>query len=352
MTLHVSNLSAEGRFPDADRPSAIAADAGISSRKSAFAESRHSLRRGGVPTFAADGVRLEWPTLLLIAACYAGWFAAGLLYAVAPVAAVALLALAIALHSSLQHEAIHGHPTPWAGVNEVLVGLPLGLLVPYRRYRRQHLAHHVDGRVTDPYDDPESFYVARGDWQRLPRAVQMLLAWNNMLAVRMLIGPLISTALFLAGEAKALARPIDRRDGREVRGAWMLHAAGLAGLAAIVHAVFAMPVGVYLLSVYLASSLLAIRSFCEHRWHAHPGARTVIVERSLLGLLFLNNNLHLVHHTHPGLPWYALPAAYRARRGAWLAINEGYVFRGYGAVLRAFGLRAKEPVPHPVRVSR
>ena len=73
----------------------------------------------------------------------------------------------------------------------------------------------------------------------------------------------------------------------------------------------------------------------------------MIVEKSRSALLFLNNNLHLVHHTHPALPWHALPAAYRARRAEWQAINGGYVFRGYGAVLRKFALRAKEPVAHP-----
>jgi fatty acid desaturase len=113
-----------------------------------------------------------------------------------------------------------------------------------------------------------------------------------------------------------------------------------------------MPIGAYLLAAYSGLSLLAIRSFCEHQWAEEPEGRTVIVEHSLLGPLFLNNNLHLVHHTHPGLPWYALPAAYRARRDEWRTINGGYVFHGYGAVARSFGLRAKEPVPHPVRARR
>jgi hypothetical protein len=31
----------------------------------------------------------------------------------------------------------------------------------------------------------------------------------------------------------------------------------------------------------------------------------------------------------------------------WRAVNHGYVFGGYWAVMRAFGLRQKEPVIHP-----
>jgi fatty acid desaturase len=59
-----------------------------------------------------------------------------------------------------------------------------------------------------------------------------------------------------------------------------------------------------------------------------------------------------VHHKNPGLPWYRLPAAYRLQREHWHAMNGGYVFASYGAVMRDFGLRAKEPVAHPARATR
>jgi fatty acid desaturase len=293
--------------------------------------------------------RTEWSTVALIAACHAAWLLAGILYSAWPLLSVPLLALTIVLHSSLQHEAIHRHPTRHAGWNEALVWLPLGLLVPYRRFREQHLLHHVDERLTDPYDDPESFYLARRDWERMPRVVRWLLARNNTLAVRLVVGPVVTAATYLWAEAKGLVRPADHASGRRIRTAWALHGAGLVVVGLIVHFVFAMPLGSYLLATYLARSLLAMRSFCEHQWAEQPQGRTVIVERSVLGLLFLNNNLHVVHHAQPGLPWHALPSAYRARREAWQALNGGYVFRGYGAVLRRFAWRAKEPVPHPVR---
>lgn len=288
---------------------------------------------------------IEWLTVALILGCYGAWIAAGMLYTSAAWVSIVLLALPIVLHSSLQHEAIHRHPTRHARLNEALVFLPLGLLVPFRRYRDLHLRHHGDARLTDPYDDPESFYFAFYDYQRLPRALRTLLAWNNMLVVRMLIGPAISAAGFLLSELRAGIDPRRRR-------AWALHATGVLAVAAIVHFVFAMPAPAYLGSAYLGLALLAVRSFCEHQWAEAPDGRTVIVERSLLGLLFLNNNIHLVHHKHPGLPWYELPAAYRARREEWRTVNGGYVFASYGAVLRRFGLRSKEPVAHPVRVGR
>lgn len=291
---------------------------------------------------------IEWPTAALIAACYTVWLAAGLLQAAAPWLAMPLLVLAIALHSSLQHEAIHRHPTRSAAWNEALVFLPLGLLIPYRRYRETHLAHHVDSRITDPYDDPESFYWSATDYRRMPRALRLLLAWNATLAGRIMIGPAIAATRFLLSEAR-LGLGLRGAAARAWRRAWALHALGLAAVLPTVHFVFAMPLIAYLGAVYLAMALLGVRGFCEHRWAEAADARTVIVERSWLGWLFLHNNLHLVHHKQPHLPWYALPAAYRDRRAEWQALNQGYVFSGYRAVLAAFALRAKEPVIHPAR---
>jgi fatty acid desaturase len=300
----------------------------------------HSLHRVGA---------IEWPTLALIVACHAVWLAGGLLWAVAPFMAVPLLAITIVFHSSLQHETIHRHPTRSLAWNEALVWLPLGLIVPYRRFREQHLLHHTDPALTDPYDDPESYYLAGSDWERLPRVLQTLLVWNNRLLVRMLLGPAIMAVSYLRAEARALLRPVDRESARRARHAWASHALGVVGVVLIVKFVFAMSFGAYLVAVYGAHSILAVRSFCEHRWAETIAARSVIVEKSALGLLFLNNNLHIVHHAHPGLPWHALPAAYRARREAWQTMNDGYVFQGYSDVLRQFALRAKEPVRHPVR---
>ena len=293
---------------------------------------------------------VEWPTLLLVFLCHALWLIGGALYPLAPPLAVAILALTIVLHSSLQHEAIHRHPTRRAALNEMLVFLPLGLLVPYRRYRASHLRHHADSRLTDPYDDPESHYLALYDWQRLPGWLRRVLAVNNVLAGRMLIGPAISSIGFLLSEAK-----IARRRGAEARAcrdAWSRHGVGVLAVLAIVHAGFAMPIVAYLAAAYFGLSMLALRSFCEHQWAEHPDQRTVIVERSMIGLLYLNNNFHLVHHKQPDLAWYRLPGAYRARRDEWRALNRGYVFSGYGAVMRNYGLRRKEPVAHPARVAR
>ena len=100
---------------------------------------------------------------------------------------------------------------------------------------------------------------------------------------------------------------------------------------------------------YPGTALTLLRSFLEHQAREAPGERSVLVEAGpVLSLLFLNNNLHALHHAEPGLPWYRLPARYRERRAALLAHNGGYRFGGYLEVAARYLLRPKEPPVHPL----
>jgi fatty acid desaturase len=110
-----------------------------------------------------------------------------------------------------------------------------------------------------------------------------------------------------------------------------------------------LPLWAFFLATYAALSVLKIRTFLEHRAHDRARARTVIIEdRGPLALMFLNNNLHVVHHMHPRVAWYKLPALYRRHRDHYRRRNEAYIYRSYGEIFRAYFLRAKDPVPHPV----
>jgi fatty acid desaturase len=66
-----------------------------------------------------------------------------------------------------------------------------------------------------------------------------------------------------------------------------------------------------------------------------------------MSLMYLNNNLHAVHHAKPSLAWYRLPALYRERRAEFLAGNGGYAFPGYWQIVGRHLLVPKEPTPHP-----
>jgi fatty acid desaturase len=238
---------------------------------------------------------------------------------------------------------LHGHPFTAQAVNETLVFLPLGLCVPYNRFRDLHLAHHQDANLTDPYDDPESNYLDPAVWSVLPEWRRRLYAVNNTLLGRIVLGPAIGEARFVADDIAAA-----RGGDRTVALAWGLHGVGVVIVIALVMA-SPMPLWAYLIAAYAAMGILRIRTFLEHRAHDKARGRTVVIEdRGLLAFLFLNNNLHVVHHMNPRAPWYALPGLYRAGRQRYLACNEGYRYRSYADVFRRYFLRAKDPVPHPL----
>jgi fatty acid desaturase len=132
----------------------------------------------------ADGV--EWPTWAVLVSCYTIWLASVAWHDVLGAWWMLPAALMVTLHSSLQHEALHGHPTRSAALNEALVFPALGLFVPYRSFRETHLRHHNDANLTDPYDDPESWYLPLPEWNRAGSARRRLLNLNNTLAGRLL----------------------------------------------------------------------------------------------------------------------------------------------------------------------
>ncbi len=285
---------------------------------------------------------VEWPTVGLALACYAVWALA--LFAPLWVA-VPLAAIAIALHSSLCHETIHGHPFGNRAANAALVWPALSLLIPYARFRDTHLAHHRDDTLTDPYDDPESNFLDAADWDRLRPALRLLHRANNTLAGRMVLGPIIGQAAFMASDWR-LAR---RRDGAAVRRAWAEHIVS-AALVLTVVALSPMPLWAYAISAWAGLGIVKIRTFLEHCAAEDAAGRTVIVEdRGPLAFLFLNNNLHAVHHTHPRVAWFRLPALYAADRARYLGRNGGYRYASYAEVFRRHLWRAKDPVAHPLR---
>ena len=288
--------------------------------------------------------RIEWPTLALVLGCLCVWAVATTwLAAFYLPLAVIVTALSIALFCSLQHEVIHGHPFRNQRANEALVFPTLCLVIPYQRFRDTHLAHHTDSLLTDPYDDPESNYLDGSDWETLPPLVQMILRANNTLLGRLILGPIVAQIAFMRDDWQQI-----RAGNRHVLKGWLWHLPSVSLVLAWVW-VADMPIWAYLISAYLGLSILKIRTFLEHQAHARARGRTVIIEdRGLLAFLFLNNNLHVVHHMHPNVPWYRLPQLYFSNRARYLERNGGYLYRSYAEVFRRYFWRAKDPVAHPL----
>lgn len=294
-------------------------------------------------------MRVEWPTLLLLAGVYVGWICLIAFYELLPVWIVLpALTVLTTLHSSLQHEALHGHPTRNARLNELLAAVPLGLFIPYRRFKHLHLRHHCDENLTDPYDDPESFYLSKRDWLSMPLIARYLLRANNTLLGRLALGPALSLFAFYREEAARLADHTANRHCLLV--SWIWHMVGAAGVIALISST-GFPIFYYLLGVaYPAMSLLMLRTYAEHQATKDVGSRTAIVDASpFFALLYLNNNLHFVHHRFPNAPWYQLPKIYRLDYAGLNNDNGHYKIPGYWTLFRRYFIRSKEPVEHPLR---
>ena len=271
----------------------------------------------------AKSPRVEWVTIWVLMGCYLVWgLSTTFLAAVAPTFAILITALTIALHSSLQHEIIHGHPTRQRWLNEAMVFPALTVIVPFYRFRDTHIDHHIDSRITDPFDDPESNYLDQGDWDKLPPVSRAVLAFNNTLMGRLFIGVLISQLFFVRNDLRAIGQ-----GDRQVITGWLLHIPAVA-----------LVIG----WIWWADMAL---------WHylIAADARTVVIEdRGLLAFLFLNNNLHAAHHDRPGIPWYDLPSHFRDHRADYLKRNDGYGFASYRELFARHFLSAKDPVAHPI----
>jgi len=288
---------------------------------------------------------VEIPTLLLVLATYGGWLVITFAYPHWPLLVVApIAAVLITLHSSLQHEIVHGHPTRWRSVNRLLAVVPLSLHLPYERYRASHLAHHVDELLTDPLDDPESYYWTADDWARLAPLTRGILRVQQTLAGRVTVGPFWSIGRFLLAEWRAV-----RANHPGVRAVWLEHLLWCVPVIAWVTLVCGIPLWIYILAMAVpGASLTLIRSFAEHRAQPPVRARIALVEGSwILGPLFLFNNLHALHHEAPGIPWYEYPARYRRNRERLIAENGGLVYRTYFDVARRFLFRAHDVAVHP-----
>jgi fatty acid desaturase len=239
---------------------------------------------------------------------------------------------------------VHGHPTRWVGINRLLAIVPLSLWLPFDRYHQNHRAHHIDARITDPLDDPESYYFTPQDWERLTPLGRAVVRIQQTLAGRVTIGAFWTIGRFLAAETRAVLR-----DQTGVRAAWLEHLLWCVPVILWVTRVCGIPLWIYLLTMAVpGTSLTLIRSFAEHR--AHPGlrARTALVEDSwILGPLYLFNNLHSLHHETPRLPWYELPARYRLQRERLISENGGLVYRTYFEVARRYLFRAHDTPVHP-----
>ena len=281
---------------------------------------------------------VDWPTLALIVAFWAGFLVLTIGHSGVPtVGLLAGLAILGGLYMSLQHEAIHGHPTSSARLNHVLVAAPLGMIQPFGRYRTTHLRHH-DSDLTDPVSDPESYYVLPVTWEHAGPVRRLVLQANRTLAFRLTVGPVLAVIRTVSYDIRHA-----RRD-HDIAITWSLHLVGCAVIIAALRFV-GMPLWIYVVGfVFGGGSFTALRSFVEHRATAQP--RSAIVHTGwFFSVLYLNNNLHYTHHQLPGAAWYRLPELTNALDADRVVADGAGSYESYRTIFRLYFLH---PFDEPV----
>lgn len=289
---------------------------------------------------------VDWPTLIVGVGAYGAFLVLTLSFHQLPWWLVLPLGgCIVCLHGSLQHEAVHGQPFRSRLLNSAFVFPSVWLWLPYTHYRHSHLVHHRNERLTSPIDDPESNYVTAEQWARMGQLHRALRTAMTTCAGRLLLTPpYMAAQVWIEMLSKVRERDID-----ELRH-WLIHIPAVAVVLIWVIGVCGIPFWQYvLLFVYPGVSLTVLRSFLEHQARAPVAERTVIVEAGpVMSLLYLNNNLHALHHLEPATPWHRRPGRFRARREEIYAGSGGYRFAGYGEIIWRYLFRPKEPVVHPL----
>lgn len=287
------------------------------------------------PSTAPDGV--EWPTWVLWLSILLVWGALLHWYAELPSwVSTPLMVVVLAWYMSFQHELTHGHPTRNATINR-LIGLPpLAIWYPFDTYKIDHLKHHEDAHLTVPGVDTESNYITAEQAASMGAVALWLYRTQRTFLGRLLIGP----AIVIVSLASKAARQLATGQWQELK-VWAVHLPLVALLLWCLESFTSVSAWTYCFGMaYPALGLVMLRSLYEHRPGALPAHRTVINEAGWFWrLLFLNNNYHVVHHAHPELAWYRIPAAYAADRAGYHARNAGFVVPGYGWLIRKFAWR-------------
>ncbi|MGB8859435.1 MAG: fatty acid desaturase [Ilumatobacteraceae bacterium] len=286
---------------------------------------------------------IEWPTVALLVGFFAAWSAIVVGHGSIPwpLQVIALVYLG-GLWMSLGHELLHGHPTRWNWVNTAVGFLPLAFWVPFARYKALHIKHHLSD-LTDPEDDPESFYVPPPVWQHAGRWRRRYYLFLRTVPGRLTLGVPRGIVRFWRREVRMAA-------GGGIVLPWTLHLLACVAFGWWLFGIVQMNPLVYIFGFCLGGSACTqLRSFVEHAAVAEGTRCAVVRAGAPMALLFLNNNLHHTHHALPDLEWYRIPAMHRRIGADALAEAGAGLYRGgYLEVVRTYFLQPFCQPDHPL----
>lgn len=337
----------------------------------------HRDERGALTDLLVPEPAIYWTDLALSAG--GGWAAFALALCTPPAVAAALTAVSVLLlYRALcfMHEISH-HRTrlpKFEAAWNLLVGYPL--LSPASTYAEVHFDHHRTATY-GTRADPEYLPFARSIWLSMAFCLQSLVMPFGLALRFLVLGPiaLAMPALerVLIARASALTinphyrrivtpslRAVLRRDQAFVHVFWapvlMLVGAG------------ALPFRLLLLWLLVFAAIAAINALRTLAAHAYESdgqatdragqrADSIDIPGGLLTELWapLGLRYHALHHRFPGLPYHALPRAYRRLAAASPEQCSDTTCPGLFACLRTLlrkGLRHKRRQAVPIDLSR
>ncbi|MCC7267889.1 MAG: fatty acid desaturase [Caulobacteraceae bacterium] len=258
---------------------------------------------------------VAWPTLalaLILPAAFAALVAAGFTGRLPLWACTPILALVSYAHYSLVHESIHGNvvasPKSLAWVN-TLVGWigSLGMGAGWPALQRTHQLHHSH---TNTERDPD--IAVKGTFWRL--------VGKWAVGVPMSLIPIFAIRLINPARYKRLGAILSPAEIGQTSAVTLLTLALLAAAVATGHVVE------WLMLWFLPTRLgiLALNVFFQWLPH-HPFDRTERYLNTRISLwpggtfVLLQQNLHLVHHLWPSVPFYNYARLYRRLRPVLVA---------------------------------
>jgi fatty acid desaturase len=261
-------------------------------------------RRWSLPAGAT-----AWPTLALCLgalAVEAGATALALQGRMPAALAVAVNAACAYAQFTVAHDAAHGAVSRVRALNEAAGTVAaLALAAPFLAFRRIHLHHHA--HTNDPAEDPDYWVVGKTWPGTLARFATTWPQYYRVYFTR--LKALDATFAVTVGTLLAFA----------ALGVLAFRAGRLVDLLLY-----------WFLPAQLAVTLLAfLFDYLPHRPHTLRGRMidTVSVTDRWLDAPFLGQNLHLLHHLFPSIPWYFY-------RPAWDEAEEA--IRAEGGIVRTW----------------
>jgi fatty acid desaturase len=251
---------------------------------------------------------------------------------------------------SLIHEAEHGVLFPAEKWNTAAGRWLCALfVVSFSFFRHCHLRHHKKNRTDLEMWD--LYYEHQNKWKRFGNLYGMMLGcgylalWLSVILFS--IYPKIVYTRFFQ-EHNEIGGFLEGGNQEQKLRAFQWESMGVILFQASLFAVFQWPFLPWLIMFLVHGLIWSSQNYVNHAFSPRDiinGAHNLNVP-VWLKVIYLNFNMHLAHHQHPGIPWIHLPRFIRKGEKR-ISFFKNYLRLWKGPVLTQEAPAKEEPVQHP-----